>query len=113
MENLTEWIALGLAIVIVGYGFYTRRNGNYNITLPDTLDLAGEVMDLAPTLEEVVEDAVLAAEQFKKTGKLADNNAALDYAFSYIAQFFPEADPAQVRAKIEKYVLIAGSYIKD
>lgn len=116
MENLSDlvpWIALAIALAVAGWNLYQRKGQTFNITLPDILEATGEVIDLAPTLEEVVEDAVYAAEQFKKTGKLVDNNKALDYAIAYIAKFFPDADPDIVRAKIEKYVFLAHQYVKE
>ena len=111
MEDAIGWVALALTL---GWLVYEKFFVKGEKLSPETVtNVLEQVVEIEPTVEDRLEEGVYAAEQFKKTGEIPDNNAAFEFAVNWAKKWYPDLDPETARVTINKFVLIASSLRKQ
>lgn len=105
-------ILIVLTVIVAAYALYQRHKAGEAIEAGGVVTELKAAQPLAQELMTVATIAVQAAEQLKNTGKLPDNNAAFEYAVSFIKKWIPAAegiDNEDIKAAIESAVLVASA----
>lgn len=98
---MTEWIAIGVAIVAIALSAYAYYRSGRPVTLEGVQEAYTQSQTLATELSEVAAMGVAAAQQLKESGKILTNEDAFSVAFDHIERWFPGLDRHIVANAVE------------
>lgn len=106
-NTLTIVISL-VAVVIAAYSVWRANRAGTPITGELLTTTLQQSQATATEIAAIVKAGVFAAEQLKSTGKIPDNNAAFNYAFTFAQKLLPDLERATLVTFIESFVPLAN-----